>query len=196
MPRVSRIEQQRQDLLPIVARAFSELGLHRATTAELARRCGVRENILYRLWDDKKAMYLAAIRYVYDSTIHIWLQQATKKSDEFSLADVLEYESQHLGEFGHYRILFTGLSELDDPDIRHALARMYQDFHAFIKRQLDQSRSTSGAKGELNSSLAAWALIGLGTISTIARETGCLSPRGRRRLIKEGGRYLAGVAEK
>jgi AcrR family transcriptional regulator len=191
MPRASQLEQQRRDFLPIVARTFSELGFSRATTAELAKRCKVRENILYRLWADKKAMYLAAIHYVYESTIRIWLAEATKKSGKFSIADVLEYESEHLGEFGNYRILFAGLSEVDDPDIRAALAGVYKDFHTFIKRQLEASRGKRSKASALDTSVAAWAIIGLGTVSTIGRETGCLGPQGRSRLVKVGGKFLA-----
>ena len=57
MPRPSRIDEQRKRLLPIVCQVFSELGYYRTTTAELAGQCKVRENILYRLWRDKKAMF-------------------------------------------------------------------------------------------------------------------------------------------
>ena len=49
MPRPSKADERRRELLPLVAEAFSELGYRRATTAELAARCGVQENILYRL---------------------------------------------------------------------------------------------------------------------------------------------------
>jgi hypothetical protein len=110
-------------------------------------------------------------------------------SGDFSIADVIEYESEHLGEFGNYRILFAGLSEVDDPEIRAALARVYKDFHTFIKRQLEASQGSQSKS--LEASLAAWAIIGLGTVSTIGRETGCIGPKGRRRLIKEGGQFLA-----
>ena len=46
MPRPNQTLEKRRELLPVIARAFAELGYRRATTAELARRCGVRENIL------------------------------------------------------------------------------------------------------------------------------------------------------
>lgn len=44
MPRPSRLPEKRRELLPTVARAFAELGYRRATTAELARRCGVPDH--------------------------------------------------------------------------------------------------------------------------------------------------------
>jgi AcrR family transcriptional regulator len=61
MPRPNQSAEKRQALLPILAEAFAEVGSRKATTAELARRCGVQETILYRLWVDKRAMFLASI---------------------------------------------------------------------------------------------------------------------------------------
>lgn len=56
MPRTDRQAAQQGELLPLLAQAFSDLGYRRATTASIARRCEVRENILYRRWNDKAAM--------------------------------------------------------------------------------------------------------------------------------------------
>lgn len=193
MARPSRIDETRTELLPLVARAFSELGYHRATTAELARRCRVRENILYRLWKDKKAMYIASIRYVYDLAVKVWTREAKRATGKFSIADVLEYEAEHLGEFGHYRLLFAGLSQADDPEIRRAVAEVYRDFHGFIRRKLEGRRRKRGAPDRLDASTAAWALIGLGTISTIGWELKLLAPKGRSCLLTRGGRLVAGV---
>ena len=61
MPRPDQSAEKRNELLPIIAETFTRLGFRRTTTAELAKRCKVRENILYRLWPDKKAMFIAAI---------------------------------------------------------------------------------------------------------------------------------------
>src|SRR5512134_2752996 len=92
-------------LLPIVAAAFAELGYRRATTAQLARRCGVRENILYRAWPSKKAMFLASIDYVFESSLRRW-QQILALTDAGGGAGqrVLDFESTHHGEYGLYRI--------------------------------------------------------------------------------------------
>ena len=61
MPRSDQTDEKREKLLPIVARTFAECGYRRATTAKLAQRCKVRENILHRLWPDKKTMFLASM---------------------------------------------------------------------------------------------------------------------------------------
>lgn len=190
MPRPSQAAEKRRTLLPILTRAFAELGYRRTTTAELARRCGVQENILYRLWPDKKAMFIAAISYVYDLSVDTWKRLQERGGDGASAAEhVLAYESEHLGEFSHYRIVFAGLSELDDPDIRQALAQMYRRFARFLRQQIEAHRGAGQAEG-LTPELTAWAVIGVGTVANILRELELVNGRARRQLIAQAGGYL------
>lgn len=202
--------QRRVELIPVVARAFAELGYRRTTTAELARRCNVRENVLYRLWPDKKAMFLAAIDYVYASSTAIWRKLLADEDGPTSAERLLEYEAEHHGEFGLYRIVFAGLSECDDPDIREALRRMYQHFQSFIVEQIRAHHRCDGADGSCSpiaqpdqlygekgrdgnhpdSDLIAWTIIGLGTIANIGRKLGLHSADERRRLFLDVGAAL------
>jgi len=194
--RPRRTEEQRRELLPIVARAFADLGYRRATTLELARRCRVQETILYRLWPDKKAMFIAAIRHVYELAAKVWTREGAREEGGFSSVRALAYEARHLGEFGHYRIIFAGLGETDDAEIRGALAAMYRDFHAFLESRVGTVGPRRGCRHKarrIAPDLAAWALIGLGTVSTIVRELGVLDARGRERLFKEVGALLFGM---
>ncbi len=191
MPRPSRTMEKRRELLPIVARAFAELGFRRTTTAELARRCGVQENILYRLWPDKKAMFIAAIGYVYDQSVAIWSRLVAQGDGGETPAErLLAYESRHLGEFGHYRIIFAGLSETDDPDVRAALSDTYRRFQRFVQQQIVAHRQRHGQRGAPAPETAAWAVVGLGTVANIARELELLSDAERRRLFTAIGRLL------
>ena len=189
MPRPSQIEEKRREFLPIVASAFSDLGYRRATTAEIAERCGVRENVLYRIWSDKKAMYLAAIEYVYDNAVRIWRERAGQELGQRAFAKVLAYESDHLGEFGHYRILFAGLSETDDTEIREGLARVYRSFHRFLRDRIEESESDGDG---VDAALAAWTFIGLGTVFTLGKELEIMGTRTRKRLMGEIGEMLLG----
>ena len=178
--------------MPLVARAFAELGYRRTTTAELARRCRVQENILYRLWPDKKAMFVAAIDYVYELSIEIWSGLAAEGETEGSAAArLLRYEARHHGEFGLYRILFAGLNELDDREIHAALKRVYGRFHDFIECQIEACAG-KGRATPVDSELAAWAFIGLGTAANIGRELRLLNGDARERFIRLVGEVLLG----
>jgi len=189
MPRPSLAREKRAELIPLVARAFAELGYRRTTTATLAHRCDVRENVLYRLWPDKKAMFIAAIEYVYQLSERTWNHLLTAGDDHPGAERLLDYESRHHGEFGHYRIVFAGLSETDDPEIRAALRRMYQRFHRFLSARIAAYRAN--ARRSLPAAdLSAWAVIGLGTVANIGRELGVLPQTQRRQLFTRLGRLL------
>jgi AcrR family transcriptional regulator len=206
MPRPSQAKEKRKDLLPIIAAAFTELGYRRATTAELAKRCKVQENILYRLWNSKNAMFLAAIDYVFELSAGTWRSIIDEGDSRSSAAEkILAYEATHHGEFGLYRIVFAGLSESDDPRIHSALRMMYNRFHGFIKEQIaahgasrkTPGRKTSGRKTsgrnrteELDRDLLAWAIVGLGTVASISREMRLLSAKKRGKLFESVGGLL------
>lgn len=194
MPRAPRLAEQKQELLPVLARAFGELGYRRATTAELARRCGVRENILYRHWRDKLEMFVAALDYVRDLATATWQGLLDDVDDDAKAGEqLLDYEAKHLGEFGNYRIIFSALGDADQPEIRQALRRMYSGFHALIRDTTLAARR--GKSREPQPDHAAWAIIGLGTIATILDELGLVSATKRRELIARAGRtLLAGSA--
>lgn len=191
MPRRNNSSQRREQLVPFLAETFAELGYRRTTTAGLARRCEVRENILYRLWPDKKQMFLAAIDHVFKNSIETWESLLNQEKSGATIAErILEYESKHHGEFGLYRIVFAGLSETDDPEIRKMLHQMYNRFHRFIRQQISAHHKEDEKGPHPTADLSAWALVGLGTMANIGRELGLLSERRRTRLFNEIGRLL------
>jgi len=191
VPRPSRLTEKRRELLPVVAQAFAELGFRRASTAELARRCGVAELILYRLWPDKKAMFLAAIDQVFERSLSAWtMELAGRAAAADPLSALIAYESRHHGEHGLYRIVFAGLGECDDPQVRAALRRMYLRFHRFVVGQVEAGGSRSG-RAALEPDQAAWGLIGLGTVTNIVHELGLLGARARQELFQSVAGRLA-----
>jgi AcrR family transcriptional regulator len=191
MPRPSQSDEQRRKLLPLVCQVFSELGYRRTTTAELAARCGVRENILYRLWPDKKAMFLAAIDDIFDRRAKMWGQLLVDNpSPEQVVASLVAYEARHQGEFGFYRVVFTALAETDDPHIRVALKDMYRRFQQLVKRHVEKGRGEGKRSPGLSVDMAAWALIGLATVSNIIRELELLGTRQREQMFSAVAKHL------
>ena len=197
MARPSHARERRLEFAPILARAFAELGYRRASTAELAERCGVRENVLYRLWKDKRAMFIAALEYIYSLSESRWRATASAQNGDATTAEkMLEYEATHHGEFGHYRVVFAGLSEADDPVIRKAMQSMYERFAGFIAEQVKSHRAaqrkTPADRNDrfCDPSQAAWALVGLGTILDVAKELKLMTAAQQQRLMLNAGRLL------
>jgi AcrR family transcriptional regulator len=193
MPRPNRSAERRAELLPSIAKTFADLGYRRTTTAELASRCDAKEVVLYRLWPDKRAMFLASIEHVYDLSVLAW-EKLLVVADSRSVAErLLDYESTHHGEFGLYRLVFAGLSEADDAEVRASLVRMYRRYHEFVVRRLLEHR---GQDRDPAATLAAWALVGMGTISSIGRELGLMTTTERKQLWEEVGPVLLGKKQR
>ncbi|MCG3128961.1 MAG: Nucleoid occlusion factor SlmA [Phycisphaerae bacterium] len=194
MPRPNMSVERRAALLPLVARAFAQLGYRRTTTAALAERCGVQESVLYRLWPGKKQMFIAAIEYVFELSASVWRRLSASGGGAASARRILDYESRHYGELGHYRIIFAGLSETDDPDVHDALRTLFGRYQRFLREQIDASRGTGKRHGALGSEWAAWALVGLGLAASVSRELTLLSDADRTRLIAAAGGNLLSAA--
>lgn len=193
MGRPNLSAQRRAELLPKVAAVFAEFGYRRTTTAMLAERCAVQETVLYRLWPDKRLMFTASIEFVAEHSQAIWDEAlAQRDAAETTAEAVLEYEADHLGEFGLYRILFAGLSETDDPAIKDALRAAYRSFHRFILARVEDHRSAGKGRRQPRAELIAWAMIGLGTAVNLGRELDLLPGRARRELLAAVGKQLLG----
>lgn len=185
MARPSQKNERRAEFIPLITAVFATRGYRRTTTAELAAACKIQENVLYRLWPNKKAMFIAAIEHVFEASARIWRQLAAHSGagSESSAERILRYESVHHGELGNYRIVFAGLSETDDAEIKHALRRMFSRFHEYLELHV-----TSGEPH--GASAIAWALIGLGLVANVGRELDLMATVDRRAVILSAGERL------
>ena len=195
MSRPSKKKQRREELLPSIAEAFAELGYRKATTSQIASRCGVQETILYRLWDDKKAMFLASIAYLFNwrmGRIRAVLAKVPEGEDHLNY--LVEDVASTLGKHGLQRIIYAALGEVADPEIQEALQDMYRHNYDTILKLLqgsDAGPPPSPAKDED----AAWAMIGLVTIMDLSSTLELLGPRQRSQVFKRTARALLGLSD-
>jgi AcrR family transcriptional regulator len=186
----SKTEQRRREFTPLIAAAFIELGYRGTTTAQLAARCGVRENVLYRIWTTKKDMFLDAVEHVYAATMRAWDEVIDDASLGKTVAErILNHQAEYHGRMRLYRILFAGLTE-DEPEIKSALRNVYMRIHQYIARQIEDHRKHYGRKAKLAPARAGWAIIGLGAVLDMQRELEILPAAERKMLMKEVGRSL------
>lgn len=191
MPRPSNADERRQELLPVITAAFSRLGYRRATTAFIAAQCHVQENILYRLWPDKKAMFVAAIDYLFQRRLNSWRSMLNKTADKDSRADrLIDLTAKNLGEQGLYRIIFAALSETNDPDIHGALKRLYRRYHSLIKSEVTDHRHRKNTRDVAENDDTAWALIALVTFMNIAIDLDLMGSRHRQRTFSTMAHFL------
>jgi AcrR family transcriptional regulator len=186
----SKVEERRKQFTPLIAAAFIELGYRGTTTSQLAERCSVRENVLYRIWPTKKAMFLDAVEHVYGATMRAWDVVVEDRALGNTVAErILRNQADYHGRLRLYRILFAGLSE-DDPEIKSALRDVYRRFHQFIAKVIAEHRKHYRRKSNLSATLAGWAMIGLGAVIDMQRELEILPVAERKALMKEVGQAM------
>lgn len=193
----SAADRRRAELLPVIARVFADHGYAGTTTARLAAATDLRENQLYRLWPSKKAMFLAVLADIAEQQTRWWedhFEDPRFRQDPAAAARaVLDDEGRQRGSTGLHRLIFAGLSEAHDPDIRDALHAMYARLHAYIQRVVKQQKAQDPDACIASPALCAWSLIALGSFANIARELDLFPVATQRRLFNQVGGTLAGL---
>src|SRR5947208_15480181 len=60
-------EERREEILDAAQHVFAERGYHGTSTEEIARRAGVSQPYIFRLFGTKKALFLAAVDRGFDN---------------------------------------------------------------------------------------------------------------------------------
>jgi AcrR family transcriptional regulator len=78
-------EERREDVLEAAREVFAEHGLSGASTDEIARRAGISQPYLFRLFRTKKALFITAIERCFAETLETFQQAAEGKTGEEAL---------------------------------------------------------------------------------------------------------------
>ena len=128
-----------------VSEQFVLTGYRGTTTALLAKRLGIRENVLYRVWPSKREMFVAAIQYIHEVTMASWQEYLARRPAETDPAAwLLKHQAENHGQMRLYRIVYAGILE-DDPKIHAAIRRVYREFHRVITELLASRPTGSSA---------------------------------------------------
>ncbi|MEM8781831.1 MAG: TetR/AcrR family transcriptional regulator, partial [Planctomycetota bacterium] len=181
------------------ARVFADHGYAGTTTAKLAAAAELRENQLYRLWPSKKAMFLAVLADIAEQQTRWWeehFEDPKHRADPAAAArSVLDDEGKSRGSTGMHRLIFAGLTEAHDPEVRDALNAMYTRLHAYIQRVVKRQQADDPDALIASPLLCAWSLVALGSFANIARELDLFPIATQRRLFNQLGGALAGLGE-
>lgn len=180
VPRLN--EDKREHFLPVIAQYFSDHGYDGATTAGIANACGVRENVLYRIWDDKETMFVAVIDFIHAYTIDLWEDVAPRK-DETKVEAILRMQAKDHGALRYYRVVFSGLLQ-SSKDIRKAIRRMYVGIHGYIEQAVELHHAQREGTSRFDPDVAAWGMMGLAAMADIQRELRIKSQSSRETLLR------------
>jgi AcrR family transcriptional regulator len=156
-------EERREAVLGAALEEFARAGYRGASTDAIARRAGISQPYLFRLFGSKKELYLAGVRRCFRRTLET-MQAAAEglRGDE-----ALEAMGRSYGELLSTDPLMlqaqlqTYAAAVDDDDVRRAVRDGYGDLYAYVERVSGASEArlaTFFAKGMLLNVIAAMGL--------------------------------------
>jgi AcrR family transcriptional regulator len=133
-------EERREAVLEAARHEFAQHGLHGASTDTIARRAGISQPYLFRLFGSKKELFLAVNQACFARTLDTFREAAAGKSGEDALRAIGE---SYRGLIESDRTMLQGqlqayAASVEDAAVRESTARGYG-------RLVDYVETVSGA---------------------------------------------------
>ena len=128
-------ELRREEILDAALEVFAEQGYHGASTEEIARRAGISQPYVFRLFGTKKDLYIAVDTRCFRQTLEIFQRAAEGKRGEEALQAIGEAYGELLrGDRTYLRGQMQAYAACDDPEICEVVRNGYGDLVAYVER--------------------------------------------------------------
>lgn len=119
-------EERRGEILEAALEEFACRGLHGASTDAIARKAGLSQPYLFRLFGTKKELFLAVVEKCLDDTFELFRGASHGLHGEQALHAIGDAYEQLLREQPmRLRAQMQGYAACDDPDVRTVMRRGY-----------------------------------------------------------------------
>jgi AcrR family transcriptional regulator len=130
--------ERRGDVLDAAMIEFAERGLEGTSTEDIARRAGISQPYLFRLFGTKKELFRASVARCFRETLEMFQRSAEGLRGEEALAaigtaygDLLENDRLRL------RAQMQAYAACDDPEIQETVRNGFGDLVAYVQRVAD-----------------------------------------------------------
>ena len=133
-PQRKSAEERRDEILDAALIEFAERGLHGASTEEIAKRAGISQPYVFRLFGSKKDLFKATVSRCFRETLELFQRAAEGKRGEDALEAMGTAYEQLLVDRTRLRAQMQAYAACDDPDIREVVRNGYGDIVAYVER--------------------------------------------------------------
>ena len=127
-------EERRDDILEAALVEFAERGLHGASTEEIARRAGISQPYVFRLFGSKKDLFKATVCRCFRETLELFQRAAEGKRGEEALEAMGEAYRELLVDRTRLRAQMQAYAACDDPEICAVVRAGYGDLVSYVER--------------------------------------------------------------
>ena len=136
-PALTRLSaaERKDDVLDAALVEFAERGYEGTSTEDIARRAGISQPYLFRLFGTKKDLYIASVGRCYRDTLALFQRAAEGRRGEEALRAIGEaYREQLETNRVWLRAQMQGYAASEDPDIRRVVREGFGDLVAYVRR--------------------------------------------------------------
>src|SRR5437762_4875239 len=128
-------EVRREEILDAALEEFAERGLHGASTEDIARRAGISQPYVFRLFGTKKELFSAVVARCFRETLEIFQRAAEGKRGEEALhAMGRAYEELLHKDRTRLRAQMQAYAACDDPALCEVVRNGYGDLVTYVER--------------------------------------------------------------
>jgi AcrR family transcriptional regulator len=126
---------RRDEVLDAALIEFAEHGFEGASTEDIARRAGISQPYLFRLFGTKKELFKASVARCLRETLELFQRAAEGKRGEAALEAIGEaYVEQLEADRARLRAQMNAYVACDDPEVREVVRAGYGDLVAYVRR--------------------------------------------------------------
>src|SRR2546423_7749070 len=151
--------ERKDDVLDAALIEFAERGYEGTSTDDIAKRAGISQPYLFRLFGTKKELYKASVTRCFRRTLGTFQDAAEGLRGEEALQAIgAKYREELLSDRTYLRAQMQAYAACDDAEIRQVVRDGFGDLVAYVERVSDlPSEAVAGffATGMLLNVLAA-----------------------------------------
>ena len=189
-------EQRKAAVLECACGIFSTGSYRGTTTAEIARRAGVTEPVLYRHFASKRELYLAVLEESWSRLHAMWEQEIANEPDPRLRVAAMgrSYFAATDPKVLCAELWIQALTEAsDDAEIRRFLRKQMREVHDYVTDVIRRSQEDGGIIQDRDASAEAWIFIAIGLLGTVGRRVGNLLEDDFEAIIASRKRWMTGA---
>jgi AcrR family transcriptional regulator len=130
--------ERKDDVLDSAMVEFAERGYEGTSTEDIARRAGISQPYLFRLFGTKKELFIATVGRCFRETLELFQRAAEGKRGEEALHAIGKaYVEQLETDRTWLRAQMQAYAASEDPEIRAIVRAGYGDLVAYVRRVSD-----------------------------------------------------------
>jgi AcrR family transcriptional regulator len=127
-------DERREAVLEAALTEFAARGLDGTSTEDVARRAGISQPYLFRLFPTKKALFLSLVGRCFGRVADTFAAAATDRVGEEALQAMGDAYEQLLGDRTLLLLQMHAYAACDDPDIRTATRAGFRELWLLVER--------------------------------------------------------------